>query len=89
MACRRRTATIASAQFYIVAAVARRSGGRGRSSTATPSRCSTTSATSPGEAGEPEGLYHRDTRFLSRLRLLIDGTRPLLLSSTVRNDNAC
>src|SRR4051812_33314871 len=38
--------------------------------------------------GSPEGLYHRDTRYLSRLSLSIDGTRPLLLSSTLRDDNA-
>lgn len=42
---------------------------------------------SPG-VGQPEGLYHRDTRYLSRLELLIAGTRPMLLSSTMRHDNA-
>lgn len=36
----------------------------------------------------PEGLYHQDTRFLSRLALTIEGQRPLLLSSTVQNNNA-
>ena len=41
----------------------------------------------PG-AGSPEGLYHRDTRFLSGLQLLINDRRPLLLSSTLRDDNA-
>ncbi|WMT92689.1 amylo-alpha-1,6-glucosidase [Pelagibacterium sp. H642] len=35
-----------------------------------------------------EGLFHRDTRYLSRLTLAINGSRPLLLSSTLRDDNA-
>jgi glycogen debranching enzyme len=34
-----------------------------------------------------EGIYHRGTRFLSRLNLTLMGGRPLLLSSTVRRDN--
>jgi glycogen debranching enzyme len=34
------------------------------------------------------GLYCQDTRFLSRLSLKIGKDRPLLLSSTVREDNA-
>ena len=38
--------------------------------------------------GSPEGLFHRDTRHLSHLFLTIDGARPLLLSSTLRDDNA-
>ena len=38
--------------------------------------------------GSPEGIYHRDTRYLSHLYLTLDGQRPLLLSSTVRDDNA-
>ncbi len=38
--------------------------------------------------GGADGLYHRDTRHLSQLDLLIDGQRPLLLSSTLRDDNA-
>lgn len=38
--------------------------------------------------GSPEGIYHRDTRYLSELRLTINGERPLLLSSTLRDDNA-
>ncbi|MGQ9367275.1 amylo-alpha-1,6-glucosidase [Azospirillum sp. ST 5-10] len=36
----------------------------------------------------PEGLFHRDTRYLSHLDLSINGQRPMLLSSTVRSDNA-
>jgi glycogen debranching enzyme len=38
--------------------------------------------------GSPEGIYHRDTRYLSHLFLTIAGQRPLLLSSTLRDDNA-
>src|SRR5690242_1070034 len=34
-----------------------------------------------------QGLFHRETRHLSRLELRIQGVRPLLLSSTVREDN--
>lgn len=34
------------------------------------------------------GIYHKDTRFLSRLVLQIAGERPLLLSSTIMEDNA-
>ncbi len=42
-----------------------------------------------GDLGqEPDGLYHRDTRILSRLALLLDGRRPLLLSSGTHPDNA-
>jgi glycogen debranching enzyme len=41
-----------------------------------------------GEPGNPEGLYHRDTRMLSRLQLLLEEGRPLLLSSTTQDDNA-
>ncbi|MEJ0070799.1 MAG: glycogen debranching N-terminal domain-containing protein [Pseudomonadota bacterium] len=33
------------------------------------------------------GLFHRDTRYLSHLRLRINGERPLLLSSSVDDDN--
>jgi glycogen debranching enzyme len=41
--------------------------------------------TGPGSA---DGLYHRDTRHLSRLELRVEGLRPILLSSTLRDDNA-
>ena len=34
-----------------------------------------------------QGLYHKETRYLSRLELRINGVRPLLLSSTIREDN--
>ncbi|HSI88500.1 MAG TPA: glycogen debranching N-terminal domain-containing protein, partial [Pyrinomonadaceae bacterium] len=33
------------------------------------------------------GIYHHDTRFISRLAMTLEGRRPLLLSSTVRDDN--
>jgi glycogen debranching enzyme len=35
----------------------------------------------------PTGLFHNDTRFLSRLHLTLEGHRPLILASTVRPDN--
>jgi glycogen debranching enzyme len=41
----------------------------------------------PGE-GSPEGLYHKDTRYISSLQLLINDRRPLLLSSIVQDNNA-
>jgi glycogen debranching enzyme len=42
-----------------------------------------------GAAGKgPEGLFFRDTRFLSRLELRIGGAWPLLLDSAVAQDNA-
>src|ERR1700685_1172393 len=41
-----------------------------------------------GEPGNPEGLYHRDTRMLSQLQLLLEEARPLLLRSVTQDDNA-
>jgi glycogen debranching enzyme len=38
-------------------------------------------------AGGPDGLFDHDTRYLSRFELLIDGMQPLLLGSSVRDDN--
>src|SRR5688572_24828050 len=35
----------------------------------------------------PTGLFHFDTRFLSRLVFTLEGHRPLILSSTVQPDN--
>lgn len=35
-----------------------------------------------------QGIYHEGTRFLSRLELRLGKDRPLLLSSTVKDDNA-
>lgn len=37
--------------------------------------------------GSHDGLYYRDTRYLSRLDLLLGGVRPLLLSSSLSADN--
>jgi glycogen debranching enzyme len=37
--------------------------------------------------GAPDGLYYRDTRFLSGLRLRIGGMDPLLLGSVLLDDN--
>lgn len=38
-------------------------------------------------AGGPDGLFNNDTRFVSRLELLINGIQPLLLGSSIRDDN--
>ncbi|HWI38786.1 MAG TPA: amylo-alpha-1,6-glucosidase [Burkholderiales bacterium] len=35
----------------------------------------------------PAGLFHHDTRYLSRLTFTVEGHRPLVLSSTVQPDN--
>lgn len=40
----------------------------------------------PTGLGE-QGLYHEGTRFLSRMEVRLDGQRPLLLSSTVKENN--
>ena len=55
---------------------------------ATRLRCSIITATWPAAAATRSGLYHRDTRFLSRLKLTLEQRSPLLLSSTVRTNNA-
>ncbi len=39
-------------------------------------------------AGGQDGLFHRDTRFLSYLEIVIDGVQPMLLGSNVRDDNS-
>ena len=39
-------------------------------------------------SGQQEGVFHRDTRYLSRLELFLDDHRPLLLSGDVRDDNS-
>jgi glycogen debranching enzyme len=41
----------------------------------------------PGENSH-EGLYHNDTRYLSSLAILLNGQRPLFLSSKVEDNNA-
>jgi len=38
--------------------------------------------------GSAEGLFHADTRYLSLLQLSLNGVRPMLLSSGLRDDNA-
>ena len=40
------------------------------------------------EKDTPEGLFYRDTRFLSHFELRIDGKRPLLLSSVALEDKS-
>ena len=47
-------------------------------------RCGDIEALGLGE----QGLYHEGTRFLSALELRINGARPLLLNSAVREDNS-
>src|SRR5690606_15093513 len=37
--------------------------------------------------GSPAGVFHQDTRFLSGLRFSIEGRTPLMLSSTVQQNN--
>src|SRR5216684_3987365 len=39
-------------------------------------------------AGDADGLFHNDTRFLSHLELLVNGQSPLLLGSNLRDDNS-
>ena len=39
-------------------------------------------------AGGSDGLFHLDTRFLSRFQMVINGVEPLLLGSNLRDDNA-
>jgi glycogen debranching enzyme len=40
------------------------------------------------EHGSPDGIFYRDTRYLSCLEMLLNGQRPLLLGSNVRDDNS-
>src|SRR6476620_6419111 len=39
-------------------------------------------------ADGPDGIFYADTRYLSRLELLINGMQPLLLGSNVRDNNS-
>jgi glycogen debranching enzyme len=39
-------------------------------------------------SGGPDGLFHCDTRYLSRLELCVNELQPLLLGSNLRDDNA-
>jgi glycogen debranching enzyme len=38
--------------------------------------------------GGPDGIFHSDTRHLSRFELLLNGVPPLLLGSNLRDDNS-
>ncbi|MBC9205448.1 amylo-alpha-1,6-glucosidase [Roseomonas aerophila] len=40
-----------------------------------------------GQSGSPEGLFHLDTRYLSRLRVKLNGSTPVLLGSALSADN--
>lgn len=40
-----------------------------------------------GQPGSPEGLFHLDTRYLSRMGLSVNGQVPVLLGSAVSADN--
>ncbi len=39
-------------------------------------------------SGRSAGLFHMDTRYLSRLEVLVNGAPPLLLGSNLRDDNS-
>src|ERR1700684_3430196 len=39
-------------------------------------------------SGGSAGLFHLDTRYLSRLEVSVDGMPPLLLGSNLRDDNS-
>ena len=39
-------------------------------------------------SGGPDGLFHRDTRYLSRFELTVNELQPLLLGSNLRDDNS-
>ncbi len=39
-------------------------------------------------AGGPDGIFYCDTRYLSHLEMLLNGRQPLLLGSSVRDDNS-
>jgi hypothetical protein len=41
-----------------------------------------------GGPGSSDGLFHRDTRYLSQLYLSVYGARQMLLSSRLRDDNS-
>src|SRR6476646_7553641 len=39
-------------------------------------------------AGGTDGLFHFDTRYLAKLQLVFDDVQPLLLGSSLRDDNS-
>jgi hypothetical protein len=41
-----------------------------------------------GSDGSPDGLYHEDTRYLSRFELRLNDGRPMLLSSNPAEDSS-
>ena len=45
-------------------------------------------ATSAPRPAAADGLFHNDTRFVSRFEILVNGMQPLLLGSNLRDDNA-
>lgn len=42
----------------------------------------------PGGSDGSDGIFFHDTRYLSHLEMLLNGQQPLLLGSTVRDDNS-
>ena len=82
-----RTLPDETASFYIQATDRSRNAGRAPSNRATPSRLFDTLGDIIQPGATPGGIFHNDTRYLSGVQLLIDGQRPLLLSSAVENDN--
>lgn len=38
-------------------------------------------------AGGTDGIFHADTRYLSRIEVLLNGMQRLLLGSTIRDGN--
>ena len=78
----------AETPFYIAATQQAAARPSRVSNTATPSSCSTAAATSRRRRGGSAGLFHLDTRYLSRLELLVNDTHPLLLGSNLRDDNS-
>ena len=52
-----------------------------------PSSSSTATAISALPPAARTGFFHCDTRFLSHLEFLLNGTQPLPLGSNVRDDN--
>ena len=49
---------------------------------------STATAISALRAAAQDGIFHADTRYLSRFELLLNGRQPLLLGSNLRDDNS-
>lgn len=58
----------------------------GQSNTATPSQCSIPVGDVGAHGAGEEGIYHEDTRYLSRLEMRVGDSRPSLLSSAIDDD---